>query len=283
MRTQVRGLAQGVKDLALLGLGCRPAAAAPIGPLAREPPDATGAALKRKRRKHLRGIPRRQQPKPITPLASRRASPARKEQAGWAGVPAGSREHGLSLGDVCSLDRAQPLGPRSPSPKQSLRSPCCRAPSQVPRSGAHGCQAPSSLSPALSRLLLRHCELSPRHPTAAVPSSTHRPPHCPSQVRCLGEGSRTREAAVREAVSASSPNHEKDIRQTPADGHPAKAPCGALTGAEAIETNPETLSQGSPGAWGGKGAPGPAPVSTVLLSAQNPDNPASWTQRCDTA
>ena len=42
----IPGLAQWVKDLALLWLWCRPAAVAPIGPLAWEPPYATGAALK---------------------------------------------------------------------------------------------------------------------------------------------------------------------------------------------------------------------------------------------
>ena len=39
-------LAQWVKDLALSELQCRPAAVAPIGPLAWEPPYAVGAALK---------------------------------------------------------------------------------------------------------------------------------------------------------------------------------------------------------------------------------------------
>ena len=38
-------------DLVLLWLWCRPAAAAPIGPLAWEPPCATGVALKRKKKK----------------------------------------------------------------------------------------------------------------------------------------------------------------------------------------------------------------------------------------
>ena len=36
-------------DLALLWLWCRPAAVAPIGPLAWEPPYAAGAALKRQK------------------------------------------------------------------------------------------------------------------------------------------------------------------------------------------------------------------------------------------
>ena len=46
----ITGLAQWVKDLALLWLWCRPAAAAPIRPLAWEPPYAMGAALKRQKR-----------------------------------------------------------------------------------------------------------------------------------------------------------------------------------------------------------------------------------------
>ena len=43
----IPGLSQCVKDPALLWLWCRLAAVAPIGPLAWEPPYATGAALKR--------------------------------------------------------------------------------------------------------------------------------------------------------------------------------------------------------------------------------------------
>ena len=43
----IPGLDQWVKDLALLWLWCRPAAAAPIGPLAWELPYAMGRALKR--------------------------------------------------------------------------------------------------------------------------------------------------------------------------------------------------------------------------------------------
>ena len=38
-------------DLALLWLWCRPAAVAPIRPLAWEPPHAVGAALKKKKKK----------------------------------------------------------------------------------------------------------------------------------------------------------------------------------------------------------------------------------------
>ena len=38
-------------DLALLWLWCRPAATAPTGPLAWEPPYAAGAALKRQKKK----------------------------------------------------------------------------------------------------------------------------------------------------------------------------------------------------------------------------------------
>ena len=44
----IPGFTQWVKDLALLWLWCRPAAAAPIQPLAWEPPYAAGVALKRK-------------------------------------------------------------------------------------------------------------------------------------------------------------------------------------------------------------------------------------------
>ena len=47
----VSGLAQWVKDLALLWLWCRLAAAAPIPPLAWEPPYAKGEALKRQKEK----------------------------------------------------------------------------------------------------------------------------------------------------------------------------------------------------------------------------------------
>ena len=42
------GLRRGGLDLAVLWLWCRQAATAPIGPLAWEPPYATGAALKKK-------------------------------------------------------------------------------------------------------------------------------------------------------------------------------------------------------------------------------------------
>ena len=47
----IPGLAQWVKDPALLWLWCRPVAAAPFQPLAWEPPYAVGAALKKKRQK----------------------------------------------------------------------------------------------------------------------------------------------------------------------------------------------------------------------------------------
>ena len=62
----IPGLAQWVKDLAmlwlwcrsltgsdpaLLWLGCRPAAVAPTGPLGWEPPGAVGSALKRQKKK----------------------------------------------------------------------------------------------------------------------------------------------------------------------------------------------------------------------------------------
>ena len=46
----IPGLAQWVKDLALLWLWCRPAATAMIRPPAWEPPYATGEALKRKKK-----------------------------------------------------------------------------------------------------------------------------------------------------------------------------------------------------------------------------------------
>ena len=44
------GLTQWVKELVLLWLWRRPAAVAPIGPLAWEPPYAAGVALKRKKK-----------------------------------------------------------------------------------------------------------------------------------------------------------------------------------------------------------------------------------------
>ena len=47
----IPGLTQWVKDLALLWFWHRPAAVAPIRPLAWEPPYAMGAALKSKKRK----------------------------------------------------------------------------------------------------------------------------------------------------------------------------------------------------------------------------------------
>ena len=47
----IPGLTQWVKDLALLWLWCRTAAAAPIRPLACEPPYALGVALKSKKKK----------------------------------------------------------------------------------------------------------------------------------------------------------------------------------------------------------------------------------------
>ena len=43
----IPGLTQWVKDPALLWLWCRPAAIAPIRPLAREPPYAMGVALEK--------------------------------------------------------------------------------------------------------------------------------------------------------------------------------------------------------------------------------------------
>ena len=47
----ITSLAQWVKDLALLWLWHRPAATALIGPLAWEPPYATGVALRRQKKK----------------------------------------------------------------------------------------------------------------------------------------------------------------------------------------------------------------------------------------
>ena len=52
----ILSLAQRVKDLAFLWLWCRPAAVAPSGPLAWEPPGATGAALKRQKNKYIKSI-----------------------------------------------------------------------------------------------------------------------------------------------------------------------------------------------------------------------------------
>ena len=46
----IPGLAQRVQDPALLWLWRRPVATAPIGPLAWEPPYASGAALKRQKK-----------------------------------------------------------------------------------------------------------------------------------------------------------------------------------------------------------------------------------------
>ena len=47
----ISGLAQWVKGPALLWLWCRPAATAPVQPLAWEPPYAAGAALQRNKKK----------------------------------------------------------------------------------------------------------------------------------------------------------------------------------------------------------------------------------------
>ena len=47
----IPGLAQWLKDPVLLWLWCRLMAAAPIGPLAWEPPYAKGEALKKRRKK----------------------------------------------------------------------------------------------------------------------------------------------------------------------------------------------------------------------------------------
>ena len=50
----IPGLAQWVQDPALLWLWRRPAATAPVGPLAWEPPYAMGAALKRPKKKIIK-------------------------------------------------------------------------------------------------------------------------------------------------------------------------------------------------------------------------------------
>ena len=50
----IPGLAQWVKDPALLWLWCRPAAIAQIRPLAWEIPCATGVALKKKKKLHYK-------------------------------------------------------------------------------------------------------------------------------------------------------------------------------------------------------------------------------------
>ena len=47
----ILGLAQWVKDLALLWLWCGPVATAPVQPIVWEPPCASGAALKAKKAK----------------------------------------------------------------------------------------------------------------------------------------------------------------------------------------------------------------------------------------
>ena len=49
----IPGLAQWVKDLALLWLWCRPAATAPIRPLAWEPPYATSVTLEKMKKNYL--------------------------------------------------------------------------------------------------------------------------------------------------------------------------------------------------------------------------------------
>ena len=51
VEASIPGLAQWVKELVWLWLWCRPAAVAPIGPLAWEPPYAADAALKNKIKK----------------------------------------------------------------------------------------------------------------------------------------------------------------------------------------------------------------------------------------
>ena len=51
--SSIPGLAQWVKDAALLWLWCRPAATALIRPLAWEPPYAEGAALEKTKKKKI--------------------------------------------------------------------------------------------------------------------------------------------------------------------------------------------------------------------------------------
>ena len=46
-----------ISDLALLWLWCRPAATAPIGPEAGEPPYAMGAALEKKKKRQNPALP----------------------------------------------------------------------------------------------------------------------------------------------------------------------------------------------------------------------------------
>ena len=48
--SSIPGLAQWVKDPALLWLWCRPVSTAPIRPLAWEPPNATGVVLEKTKR-----------------------------------------------------------------------------------------------------------------------------------------------------------------------------------------------------------------------------------------
>ena len=50
----IPGLTQWVKDLVWLWLWCRPAAIAPVLPLAWEPPNAVGVALGRQKKKEVR-------------------------------------------------------------------------------------------------------------------------------------------------------------------------------------------------------------------------------------
>ena len=56
----IPSLAQWVKDLVLLWFWCRPAATAPIQPLALEPSYATGVASKKKKAKKKKEVTRKQ-------------------------------------------------------------------------------------------------------------------------------------------------------------------------------------------------------------------------------
>ena len=59
----IPGVAQWVKDPALLWLCCRPVAIAPIRPLAREPPHATGVAPEKTKKKKKKPIQQKQKNK----------------------------------------------------------------------------------------------------------------------------------------------------------------------------------------------------------------------------
>ena len=111
----IRGLNQWVKDLAWLWLWCRPAAAAPIQPLAWEPPHVSGAALKRKKKWGEGGAGERRDgearekvalwgPPMALPGLRTRARASKAPGAGWALNPRSSpSEKGVR---VCSPSEA---------------------------------------------------------------------------------------------------------------------------------------------------------------------------------